>query len=432
MNPLPICTVILASAGLSLAPVSATVTVIGYDESAILGLLRIEDQGSTPTDVGLDIRFFYDPGSDGVDIAEFLMPSAANQWQFNRKTTTSVEKVAALLDDNAFVLYDPTSQTSPRIVLSPGNGQILIDSVPVLTRGSGTGAGVVFPGTYSSGETGANVPATGSGTRTMWYPERGAFRAGQVTGTQWDAANIGAHSVAFGYNTRASGTGSFAAGSGSIASGAYSMAHGYNQFVQSGYSAAFGAGHVIAATAANSFAAGEMHYIEGWGSTAFGQAHNIEQTALISFAAGEGNWLWGTASMALGVWSTAGGGTSSTAIGFLNVAEGEAAMAFGVGTQAVRAASTALGRWTLASGEASLAANHYTTAASYASSAFGRFNVGGGTPTSWVGEDPLFEIGIGTSPSNRANAVTVRKDGEVTIVKLKPQGDILMGEFGPN
>ena len=30
----------------------------------------------------------------------------------------------------------------------------------------------------------------------MWYPDKGAFRAGGISGTQWDAANIGEYSVA--------------------------------------------------------------------------------------------------------------------------------------------------------------------------------------------------------------------------------------------
>lgn len=41
--------------------------------------------------------------------------------------------------------------------------------------------GVLFKGTDSA--PGA-IPATGAGTRMMWYPAKSAFRAGVVTGTQ--------------------------------------------------------------------------------------------------------------------------------------------------------------------------------------------------------------------------------------------------------
>ena len=59
-------------------------------------------------------------------------------------------------------------------------------------------------------------------------------------------------------------------------------------------------------------------------------------------------------------------------------------------------------------------------AQAYSSMAVGRYNVGGGNASSWVSSDPIFEIGIGTSNSNRANAITVRKDGNVGIGTTVP------------
>lgn len=43
----------------------------------------------------------------------------------------------------------------------------------------------------------------GSGTKLLWYPSKGSFRAGGVNSTQWDTANIGEYSMAFGYDTKA-------------------------------------------------------------------------------------------------------------------------------------------------------------------------------------------------------------------------------------
>jgi hypothetical protein len=91
-------------------------------------------------------------------------------------------------------------------------------------------------------ETSTGVPAEGAGTRVIWHPEKGAFRAGTVSGNQWDDANIGDHSVAIGNGARAAGSSatafglrtgamnqsSFAVGEDSYASGAASIAMGYH------------------------------------------------------------------------------------------------------------------------------------------------------------------------------------------------------------
>ena len=85
------------------------------------------------------------------------------------------------------------------------------------------------------------APIEGSGTRFMWYATKAALRAGQINGTQWDDANIGLYSTAFGENVRALGdnaivvgknsvaanTGTVALGEGHTATGANSVALGY-------------------------------------------------------------------------------------------------------------------------------------------------------------------------------------------------------------
>lgn len=103
-------------------------------------------------------------------------------------------------------------------------------------------AGALFGGTYDGDASGTGIPVEGPGTRLMWYPRKGAFRAGSVAGTQWDAANIGIYSVAMGQDVRASAShatafglrttaaqqSSFAAGEDNTASGAASVALGYH------------------------------------------------------------------------------------------------------------------------------------------------------------------------------------------------------------
>ena len=60
----------------------------------------------------------------------------------------------------------------------------------------------------------------------MWYPKKAAFRAGFISDTEWDDANIGAYSTALGLNSTASGITSIATGVIAVASGNYSMAIG--------------------------------------------------------------------------------------------------------------------------------------------------------------------------------------------------------------
>jgi hypothetical protein len=97
-------------------------------------------------------------------------------------------------------------------------------------------------GEYNGDPTGVAIPIEGVGTRMIWYPGKGALRAGGVTGTQWDAANIGDYSVAIGQDVRASASNatafglrsvaaqqsSFAAGEHATATGAASVALGYH------------------------------------------------------------------------------------------------------------------------------------------------------------------------------------------------------------
>ncbi|MBK8078815.1 MAG: hypothetical protein IPK25_00110 [Saprospiraceae bacterium] len=36
-----------------------------------------------------------------------------------------------------------------------------------------------------------NPPVSGAGTRMMWYPDKGAFRAGTISSDHWDKDNVG-------------------------------------------------------------------------------------------------------------------------------------------------------------------------------------------------------------------------------------------------
>jgi hypothetical protein len=83
-----------------------------------------------------------------------------------------------------------------------------------------------------------SIPAEGKGTRMMWYPAKAAFRAGRVgvnrDGTQWNAANVGSYSVAFGLDTEASENAATAMGNRTTASGKRATAMG-NRTTASGF-----------------------------------------------------------------------------------------------------------------------------------------------------------------------------------------------------
>jgi hypothetical protein len=179
--------------------------------------------------------------------------------------------------------------------------------------------------------------------------------------------------------------------------------------------AAFRAGYVDS-TQWNDANIGDFSTALGLGTTASGWA---------STALGSSDTASGWASTALGS-GTIASGQSSTAMGNSSAASGMNSTAMGINTIASGWASTAMGQNTIASGDVSTAMGFNTIAASYRSSAIGRYNVGGGSATSWVATDPLFEIGNGAGSSATANAMTVLKNGNVGIGTATPMRTLHM------
>jgi hypothetical protein len=225
--------------------------------------------------------------------------------------------------------------------------------------------GFEVTGTFNSGST--IVPA-GAGARMFYNPRKSAFRAGSVSGTQWDNANVGNYSAAFGNSNIASGARAFAAGNFNTASGDDAVALGSS-------------------------------------NTASGSA---------SFVLGSNSYATGTYSMAIGDQSEADG-NNSFAGGSSALAPGSTSFAFGSNVSAANSNTVALGINATASGAGSFAFGTNINADAFSSMAIGRFNIGGGNLTSWVFENPVFEIGIGTSNTNRYNAFTVLKNGRIGI-----------------
>ena len=114
-------------------------------------------------------------------------------------------------------------------------------------------------GLIALGVAGGNctIPASGSGTRFMWYPCRGAFRFGRVPDAQfnWDDANIGDFTFAGGDQVTASGKGAFG--------------FGQQVTVSSVGGTGFGAG--VTVSGIFGFAAGFNNKCTGYTCTAIGQ-----------------------------------------------------------------------------------------------------------------------------------------------------------------
>lgn len=147
-----------------------------------------------------------------------------------------------------------------------------------------------------------------------------------------------------------------------------------------------------------SFASGFNTRAQGYGATAMGR--DTEATNSYAFASG--------------FFSNADG-QYSTAMGFNSDAFGLGSSAFGYSSDAEVNYSTAMGYFAEAQALYSIALGNSVQAQSHSSMAIGRYNVGGGNATSWIATDPIFEIGNGTAPSSRSNAITVLKNGKIGV-----------------
>jgi len=85
---------------------------------------------------------------------------------------------------------------------------------------------VLFTGPANLPVNASNPPVSGAGTRTMWYPDRAAFRTGSVDGGQWNKDSLGYYSFSSGFATKASGYASTSIGLRTTATGTYSISMG--------------------------------------------------------------------------------------------------------------------------------------------------------------------------------------------------------------
>lgn len=208
----------------------------------------------------------------------------------------------------------------------------------------------------------SNPPASGAGTRMMWYAQKGAFRAGWVEDNRWDKDSIGIFSIALGHSTMAANTGSTALGVRTNAIGFASTAMGWASKANGDYSIA--AGFFSTASGASSFAGGTENLASGFYSTALG-IHTVAS------------------------------GNSASAIGDSSIASGSA--------------SVAIGSYVRAKGSSAFAAGSYNDIGDNPDPVFPNPN------------DRLFQIGNGSGFTlTRSNALTVLRNGNHGVGTVSP------------
>ena len=254
--------------------------------------------------------------------------------------------LALLMVAAPLAVPDAARAQTPAATIENASGNVVLESYDdgaLLAPSSGTGV----------------IPTEGTGTRMMWYPDQGAFRAGEVDGDEWNDSNIGPRSVAFGNNTTASGNQSTAMGARTTASGTGSTAMGYVTTASGSFSTAMGAqttasGQASTAMGSNTTASGKESTAMGEGTT----ASDEESTAMGYQTTASGN-----KSTAMGH-STTASNNQSTAMGYQTTASGIESTAMGAGTTASGSHSTAMGNNTTASGFRSIAAGFRAAAKS--------------------------------------------------------------------
>ena len=284
-----------------------------------------------------------------------------------------------------------------------------------------------------------------SQNRLLWYPQKNAFLTGKVLiqgpdsvgvnsfASGYESKAIGDWSQALGYKTKATGEYSSSIGKNSIASGDNSFAFGNQAKANNDDSYAFGTG--AKATGPKSFALGSVG-VDTLGNPTGPTIASGEA----SFALGFGSVASETGAFAVGVLDTASAlgalamgyynkskGWFSTTLGAGNTAEPFAfqGLATGLWTKAGSWCAASFGDRTYASGHTSFATGFMTTASghlaatfgdntvspSWGSFAIGKFNAYSGSAEVWSTGDPIFMVGIGSSNSDRRNALTVFKNG---------------------
>lgn len=277
--------------------------------------------------------------------------------------------------------------------------------------------------------------------RFMWYPDKSAFRFGDLSddeedySSSWDDDNIGRYSFAGGYNAMASGWGAFAfggdafaVGSGSVAMGSGVWATGHGSVALGVASEASGAwgvamGYFAMAQAASAISIGDNSLALGEGGVAIGQLSEA----------------LGSSSLALGAATVAGDYSFAVGLEYSTYVTGDNSIGMGAGASVAGDRSVAVGYQASAIADDAIAIGSDAYTNSMRSVALGsatssvRMNGQPVSPTAEHADDPVFMVGHGkSSPVPAGNAFTIYRNGSghfYGAFRVPPSGDIPMGSY---
>lgn len=244
---------------------------------------------------------------------------------------------------------------------------LTIGTNPILATGGAVGSGDLAP--------------NGTGSRFLWYPRKASIRAGRLdvagTGSEWNDANIGLYSTAFGNNTLASGQSSLAVGSLAQATAASAVSLGFSTQATGANSIAMGSTTVASGVA--SFSVGYLTTASNTGSIALGNSSSSSGAGAV--AIGLGPQASALGAVAIGVDAIASG-IQSVAIGSAASTNGqEGALVFGDHSTTTNVTATANNQFVVR------AAGGYTLYSNSAMTSGVELPAGGGSFTSLSDRD---------------------------------------------
>ncbi|MFP9114592.1 beta strand repeat-containing protein [Flavobacterium sp. RHBU_3] len=250
-----------------------------------------------------------------------------------------------------------------------------------------------------------------------------------IAGGQSNTAS-GAFSFASGSGNTAAGTFSSATGSGNTisTSGYFSLVTGRDNKIDSAFSFAAGSGNTISQSAYMSMVSGQGNVVDGYQSFAIGYGNKLDCGNSIVFGENNTNTVsayssivGGSNSSSTSTYSiTVGSGLKnngycSALFGSGNTTNNSDEFVAGNGNTANGYATLTTGYGNTTNGDFSFAQGYSLTANTFAETVLGSFaktltgNGGSASPS-----DPAFRVGVGTSDTDRKDAIVVYKSGLIT------------------
>ena len=248
----------------------------------------------------------------------------------------------------------------------------------------------------------------------------GALRGGIIQADELsDTYSAGLYSLAYGESNKVSGKSSVSFGRNNKIYALQSGGFGFNNTVETGVINAFAFGESneilpLASTGVtnNAFTVGYLNKLRGNESVLLGS--RSLSVSNYAYSLGNQNYINGEFSLALGRNNIVGEATYTQV--------GEVRTFTADGTPAKY--SAAIGYDNYVNGKFNTAIGSGLKSASKFEVVVGSYNsITTGDADSWIATEPIFQVGNGTTDANRKNAMTVYKNGDVEVPKLKGTGN---------